>query len=105
MVHRHIAERDLLSASQFGFHGHHRTTLQYMRLTDHATLNFNNSICTAAVFLDIETAFDKTLHTGLLYKLNKLKFLPNLIKFIHSFQSERRIVVSVEGDTYTPKEI
>jgi hypothetical protein len=31
-----------------------------MRLTNHATLNFNNNISTAAVFLDIEKALDKT---------------------------------------------
>jgi hypothetical protein len=31
------------------------------------TLNFNNNVSTAAVFLDIEKAFDKTWHTGLLY--------------------------------------
>jgi hypothetical protein len=41
----------------------HSTTLYYMRLTDHVTLNFNNSLCPAAVFLDIEKAFD-TCHLG-----------------------------------------
>jgi hypothetical protein len=29
---------------------------------------------TAAVFLDIEKAFDTTWHTGLLYKLAKMEF-------------------------------
>jgi hypothetical protein len=29
-----------------------------MRLTDHVTFNFNNNIPTAAVFFDIEKAFD-----------------------------------------------
>jgi hypothetical protein len=33
---------------------------QCMRLTDHVTLNFNNKISTANVFLDIEKAFDTT---------------------------------------------
>jgi hypothetical protein len=53
---RHDEERGLLNASQFGFHAHHSTTLHYMRFTDHVTLNFSNNI--AAVFLDIEKAFD-----------------------------------------------
>jgi hypothetical protein len=51
---KHIEERCLLNAGQFGFRAHHSTTLQCMRLMDHATLNFNNKMSTAAVFLDIE---------------------------------------------------
>jgi hypothetical protein len=54
-VQRNI-EEGLLNASQFGFRSRHRTTLQYMRLKYHVTLNFNNKIFTAAVYLDIEKA-------------------------------------------------
>jgi hypothetical protein len=68
IVQRHIQERDLLNASQFGFLARHSTTLQCMGLTDHVTLNFNN-VSTVAVFLDIEKAFDKAWHLGLLCKL------------------------------------
>jgi hypothetical protein len=60
IVQRHVEERGLLNASQFGFRARHSTTLQCMRLTDHITLNFNNNICTVAVFLDIVIAFDKS---------------------------------------------
>jgi hypothetical protein len=58
---------------------------------------------TAAVFLDIAKAFDSTWHPGLLYKLAKLKFSTNLIKFISSFRSERKFRVSVEGEFSTPR--
>jgi hypothetical protein len=60
IIHRHIEEKNLLNASQFGFRARHSTTLQCMRLTDHVSLNFNNNMSTAAVFLDIEKAFDTT---------------------------------------------
>jgi hypothetical protein len=60
-----------------------------MMLTDHVSLNFNNKISTAAVFLDIEKAFDTTWHTGLLYKLSKFEFSINLIKLVSSFLSQR----------------
>jgi hypothetical protein len=46
-------------------------------------LNFNNNISTAAVFLDIEKALDKTWHLGLLYKLSELKFSTSLIKLLN----------------------
>jgi hypothetical protein len=64
----HIEEKCLLNVIQFGFRARHRTTLQCMRLTDHVTPNFNNKLCTAAVFLDIAKAFDATWHPGLMYK-------------------------------------
>jgi hypothetical protein len=54
IVQRHIEERGLLKASQFGFHARQGTALQCMKLTDHVILKFNNDPSTAAVFLDIE---------------------------------------------------
>jgi hypothetical protein len=57
---RDIEERGMLNASQFGFHAHHSMALQCMRLMDHVTLNLNNNMSTAAVFLDTEKAFDTT---------------------------------------------
>jgi hypothetical protein len=74
-----------------------------MRLTDHVTLNVNNKLSTAAVFLDIEKAFDTTWHTGLLYKLSKLEFSTNLIKLLGSFLSQRKFRVSVEGEMSTQR--
>jgi hypothetical protein len=85
IVERHIDEKDLLNAGQFGFRAYHSTTLQCMRLTDHVTLNFN--MYTAAVFLDIEKAFYTTWYNGLLYKLSKMNFSASLIKLVSSFLS------------------
>jgi hypothetical protein len=73
IAQRYIEERGLLNANQFGFCACHNMTLQCKRLTDHITLNFNNNMSTAVVFLDMGKAFDTTWHLGLLYKLSKLK--------------------------------
>jgi hypothetical protein len=64
-----------------------------MRLTDHVTLSFNNNMSTAAVFLDIEKAFDTIWYLGLLYQLSKLIF------------SIRKFRVSVEGEMSSPRDI
>jgi hypothetical protein len=85
----------------FGFRSRHSTTLQCMRLADHVTLNFNN-MSTAALFLDIERAFDTTWQPGLLYKLSKLQFCTSLIKLTGSFLSQRKFRVSVEGEMFSP---
>jgi hypothetical protein len=83
-IHRHIAERNLLNATQFGFRARHSTTRQCMRLTEHVSLNFNNNMSTPAVFLDIEKVFDITWHPGLLYRLSELQFSINCIMLIAS---------------------
>jgi hypothetical protein len=89
MLQNQIDERDLPNASQSGFRAHHSTALQCRKLTDHVTLNFNNKIFTAAVFLNIEKAFDITWHSGLLYKLCKLEFSTSFIKLIDPFPSQK----------------
>jgi hypothetical protein len=88
-VQKHIEERSLLNASQFVFRARHNMTLQCMRLTDYVTLNFNNNMCTAAVFFDIEEAFDTTWQSGLLCKLSRSEFSTSLINspFLHNANS------------------
>jgi hypothetical protein len=57
---------------------------------------------TAAVFLYIKKAFDKTWHPGLLYKVSELKFSISFIKLIASFLTNRKFKVSVEGELFRP---
>jgi hypothetical protein len=97
----------LLNASQFGFRARQSTTLQCMRLTNHVSLNFNNNMSTAAVFLDIEKAFDTTWQPGLLlvYKLSVLQFPISLIKLISSSLTNRKFKVSVEDELSSPRKV
>jgi hypothetical protein len=67
-IQKHIKGRNLLNANQFGFRADRITTLQFVRLADHVTLNLNKNMSTANVFLDIEKAFDKIRYSCLLYK-------------------------------------
>ena len=67
-------------------------------------LNFNNH-SKAAIFLDIEKAFNTTLHPGLLCKLIILNFLVRTVKLISSFLSNGKFKVLVEGEMSTPREI
>jgi hypothetical protein len=60
---------------------------------------------TAAMFLDIEEAFETTLHSGLLYRLSKLGFPTSFMRLISSFLSQSKFNVSVEGEISTPREM
>jgi hypothetical protein len=57
----------------------------------------------AAVFLDIEKAYDITWHSGLPYKLSELEFTRSLIKLIASFLTDWKFKVWVEGRFSTPR--
>jgi hypothetical protein len=59
---------------------------------------------TAAVFLDIEKAFDTTWHIGLLCKLYELNFSISPIEFISYFLL-RKSRLSVEGEISTPRDM
>jgi hypothetical protein len=96
-VEKHIEERGLFNASQFGFRARHITTIQCINPTDHVTLNFNNSMSTVVVFLDTENPFYTTWHSGLLYKLSISEFSTSMIKLISSSLSQGKFSVSVEG--------
>jgi hypothetical protein len=85
LLHRHIQERNLLNASQFGFRTCHSTTLQCMKLTNQVSLNSNNNMLKAAVFLDIIKAFHTTWHPRLLYKLSEPQFSASFVKLRASF--------------------
>jgi hypothetical protein len=62
---------------------------------------------TAAVFLDIEKAFDTTWHPGLLYvyTLSELQFSASLVKLIASLLTNRKFQVSVKGGISTPRKV
>jgi hypothetical protein len=72
---------------------------------DHATLNFNNNMSMAAVFLDIQKAFDITWHSGIIHKLLELEFSTTCIKLIASFLTERKFEVLMDGKFFLPWKI
>jgi SMC interacting uncharacterized protein involved in chromosome segregation len=93
----------MLNASQFGFHCSSQHDITMCEGNGPRDPQFQQQISTAAVFLDIEEAFDSTWHTGLLYKPSKLEFSINLIKLVSSILSQRKFSVSFEGEISTPR--
>jgi hypothetical protein len=59
---------------------------------------------TAAVFLDVEKAFDTTWHTGVLYKLSELNFLSRIIEVTYSFFAVENSEVFFRAN-YAPTEM
>jgi len=77
--------------------------LKCISLMDYATLNFNNSFCTATVFMDIEKSFDTTWVPRFVIK--GLQLSASKIRLISSFLSDKKLRDSVEGEISTLRNI
>ncbi|RVE41206.1 hypothetical protein evm_014144, partial [Chilo suppressalis] len=82
---------------QYGFRSGHSTVLQLSRLLHHMAEAQNKGHCTVAVFLDVEKAFDRVWHPGLILKLSKSAVHPGLTMLIASYLESRSFRVTVEG--------
>jgi hypothetical protein len=56
---------------QFGFRAIHSTTQQCHRIVNKIKESIEEKKVCTSVFIDIQQAFDKIWHKGLLYKLKK----------------------------------
>lgn len=104
VIHTRILEPLVIDgtirAEQYGFQRKLSAELQLLRLTEHITTNLNVSKATAAVFLDIEKAYDKVWRELLIRKLHENTSIPDCyIKLVSSFLSDRKMIVTIEGQS------
>ncbi|XP_035231623.1 uncharacterized protein LOC118203460 [Stegodyphus dumicola] len=100
----HLERLDLIDPAQFGFRKHHSTTHQVLNIVEIITRAFFHKTGVAACFIDLEKAFDKVWHEGLIYKLNNFLFPVSLVKLIISYLKRRTFQVRV-GDSLSGRKI
>ncbi|GFW19843.1 RNA-directed DNA polymerase from mobile element jockey [Trichonephila clavipes] len=91
----HISSMKILIPEQHGFRPRLSTSHQLLRVVEFIKGGNNKDECTAAVFLDIQKAFDRVWHTGLLFKLITYKIPPPLIFLINSYISDHSFTVKI----------
>jgi hypothetical protein len=79
-----VKELDLIREDQNGFKKGQCTTHPLLRLTKRITHGFNNNKATLALFLDVESAFDKVWIAGLISKLVTAGIPAHFIQLSHS---------------------
>ena len=94
---KYLLEIRALPDEQFGFRQNYCTTHQLIRLVEQIANGFHNKQHTIGLFLDVEKAFDKVWHTGLLFKLKHLGVPFYLQDIINSFISDRTYRVKVNS--------
>lgn len=88
-------ENNIIPIEQFGFKKGHSTSLQVLRIVKNVRTKLREGQSTGMITLDIEKAFDRVWHKGLLFKMIKLEFPHHLIKTIASFLSNRTFRVAI----------
>jgi len=87
----------LLPVHQFGFRNNHSTFQQCHRVVNKIEESIEGKKMCISVFLDIQQAFDKVWHRGLLYKL-KLRLPDHLYLLLKSYLSERYFQVKIDDE-------
>lgn len=86
---------NLIPEHQFGFREKHSTVQQCHRLVNEIKVSLEEKKMCAAVFLDIQQAFDKVWHEGLLYKL-KTHLPDQLYLLLKSYMQDRHFQVKID---------
>jgi hypothetical protein len=94
-INKHLEDNNILIPYQFGFRKNLSAPHQIYRLTEHLSAAKIKKYSTAAIFLDIQKAFDKVWIPGLIHKLINYNFPPYLIKIIESYLSNRTFQVKI----------
>lgn len=92
-----IEKNETIPHEQFGFREGHDTTMQLTRVVEKITKNFKNKNMTGMICFDIEKAFDKVWHPGLIAKLCKAKINFRLINLLTSFLKNRTFQVKLNN--------
>ena len=101
----HLTENNLIIKPQSGFRNFRQTKDNLVFLSQKVQQSFIEKKKTLAIIFDIESAFDKVWHNGLLYKLATLKIPYYIIKTIEHFIKDRSFVVKVNGSTSNARTI
>jgi hypothetical protein len=100
-----LDQHNILSPHQSGFRKNHSTKDHILQLTNDIINNFNKYEYTGAVMFDLEKAFDKVWHQGLLYKLKQINTPSYLLNWIGNFLTNRSFYVQYNQEKSTKYEI
>ena len=89
-----VKEKKMLSATQSGFRRNRCCRDHILRIFQHVTHVFNNKERAASVFFDLEKAFDKASHEGIVIKLKNLGINHYYLNWIINFHKDRTYMVS-----------
>jgi hypothetical protein len=95
-LHVILRENKIIPEHQFGFREKHATVEQVHRVCNKIRSSLENKQYCSSVFLDIEQAFDRVWHRGLLYKIKTM--LPHSFYLLLQSYLQERLFQVKEAD-------
>ena len=92
-INDHLDGNNILPKQQFGSRPKFSTVHQLHRIVKQVKTKLKVKESTGMLLMDVEKAFDRVWHNGLIYKMIKYNFPPRIIKFIYSFLNNRKFHV------------
>ncbi len=92
-----ISDSKWICANQSGFRKGDSTTFQLIKIIDDLAKGIESKKYMRFVFLDIEKAFDRAWHKSILNKLRQAGVTENLVKWIESYLTARKIRITLDG--------
>jgi hypothetical protein len=90
-----LKKNKIIIKQQSGFRQNRQTKDNLIFLTQKAIEATNKKFRAISIFFDIQAAFDKVWHRGLIYKLAKINLPTYLIEWIINFLSDRQFKVKI----------
>lgn len=104
-LREHTEEKKIIPEEQYGFRRGHSTTHQLTRITEIIKEGIRTKSKTGGIFLDVEKAFDKIWHEGLIFKMDHIGFPTPLIKLTQTYLKDRRFKVKINQHYSEPRKI
>ena len=94
-LYNYIESKNLLAPQQSGFRKARRCADNLLFITQKVREAFNRKKKAMLLTFDIQKAFDKVWHQGVIYKMRKMRIPEYLINWIAAFLRERKYFVKV----------
>mgnify|MGYP006314208429 FL=1 len=96
-INKFLTEHEILPPEQHGFRTKFSTTHQLHNLISKGKRKLREKASTGIIMLDVEKAFDRVWHEGLLSKMIDLNFPGYIIKMVKRFIKDRKFYVEIFG--------
>jgi hypothetical protein len=105
-LEKHMVTNHLYEDHQFGFRRGHSTTDALAIFMKDVTKGLNSRFGTIAVGLDLEKAFDKTWHKGMIHKMaNIFYFSDHILRVTQDYLDDRSFRVAIGNDVSSKRAI
>lgn len=100
-----LDDNHIIPHQQFGFRRRHSPSHALLHTYNKIRTSLQSKQTLGLLSFDIEKAFDRVWHAGLIYKLSKLNFPYYIIKIIYSFIQSRKYFVKINSKTSVLKTV